>query len=423
MASPARRVPSRALPALASLLLALAPAVVLAQPEGEPIVLRAGRVLDGRGGVRSRATVVVEGGRITSVSERPVASARPVTTYDLRGLTLLPGLIDVHDHLAWYFNARGRLHTSDDGDTPAQSILAAAGNAWSTVMAGVTTSQSPGSPEDSDLRAALERGVLPGPRLLTSLAPLNELSGDPDRLRELVRERKASGADLIKLFASKSIRDGGARTMSDEQLRAACGEAATLGLRTLVHAHSDESVRAATLAGCTQIEHGVFVSDSVLRLMSARGTYFDPQCGLVFLNYLEHKPNYDGIGNYNAEGFSAMEKALLLAQETFRRAIGTPGLRVVFGTDAVAGAHGRNVEELICRVKKGGQSPMLAILSATSLAARSLGLADSIGAVAAGMQADLIAVEGNPLVDIAALRRVVFVMRGGRVYRSPAGRR
>ncbi|MDQ6887878.1 MAG: amidohydrolase family protein [Gemmatimonadota bacterium] len=422
MLSRGQGVPIAALPFAASLLLALAPAAVPAQ-QGT-IVLRAGRVLDGRGGARSRATIVVQDGRILSVNESASAAvARSAVRYDLRGLTLLPGLIDVHDHLAWYFNARGRLHTSDDGDTPAQSMLAAAGNAWATLMGGITTSQSPGSPEDRDLRDALQRGVLPGPRVLTSLEPLTERSGDSARLRQLVRERKASGADLIKIFASKSIRDGGARTMSDEQLAAACGEAASLSLRTLVHAHSDESIRAATLAGCTQIEHGVFVSDSVLRLMAQRGTFFDPQCGLVFRNYLEHKPNYDGIGNYNAEGFAAMEKAIPLAQAAFRRAIATPGLRVVFGTDAVAGAHGRNVEELICRVTDGGQPAMQAIVSATSLAARSLGLADSIGAVVPGMRADLIAVDGNPLVDISALRRIVFVMKDGRVYRSPAEHR
>jgi imidazolonepropionase-like amidohydrolase len=280
--------------------------------------------------------------------------------------------------------------------------------------------QSPGSPEDRDLRDAIARGDLPGPRLLTSLEPLNDKTGGPAALRKAVAQRKAEGADFIKLFASKSIREGGAQTMSDAQLEAACGEARALGLRTLVHAHSPESMKAAALAGCTQVEHGVFATDEVLRLLAERGTYFDPQCRLVFRNYLDNRPRYEGIGNYNDEGFRAMEKAIPLAVAAFRRALATPGLKVVYGTDAVAGAHGRNAEDLVCRVEDGGQDPMQAVVSATSLAARSLGLQGEIGAVAPGMQADLIAVEGDPSHDITALRRVVFVMKAGTVYRNDA---
>src|SRR5262249_22324883 len=142
---------------------------------------------------------------------------------------------------------------------------------------------------------------------------------------------------------------------------------------------------------------------------------------LVFRNYLyDSRSAYEGIGNYNAEGFAAMEKAIPLAREVFKQAIATPGLKVVFGTDAVAGSHGRNAEDLVCRVKEAGQRPMDAIVSATSLNARSLGLEDRIGAVAPGLSADLIAVEGDPSVDITALRRVRFVMKGGVIYRYDA---
>jgi imidazolonepropionase-like amidohydrolase len=137
-------------------------------------------------------------------------------------------------------------------------------------------------------------------------------------------------------------------------------------------------------------------------------------------NYLENRARYDGIGNYNAEGFAAMEKAIPTDLAMFKRALAVQKLKVVFGTDAVAGVHGRNVEELIYRVEKGGQDPMAAIVSITSLAAESLGLQDRIGAVAPGFDADLIAVDGDPLKDITALRRVVFVMKGGKIYKNVA---
>ena len=384
-----------------------------AQTSMAPVTVHAARVLDGRGGVVHDATVVIQNGAIVRVDRGAAARA----TYELGQYTLLPGLIDGHAHLSWYFNRAGRFHTSNDGDTPVQSMLAMVGNAAATLLSGVTTIQSPGSAEDRDLRDHIASGAVIGPRMLTSLQPVSNGRLSPDSMRAIVRKRKAEGADLIKIFASQSIRDGGAPTMTQEQLNALCGEAKAQGLRTLVHAHSAESMRFATLAGCTQIEHGVFATDDVLRLMAERGTYFDPQCGLIFRNYLDHRAQYEGIGNYNEAGFAAMERAIPLAVAAFKRARATPGLKIVWGTDAVAGAHGRNVEDLICRVQDGGQPPLEAITSATSLGAEALGLSSQIGAIAPGLQADLVAVDGDPSTDITALRRVVFVMKGGRVYR------
>lgn len=380
-----------------------------------PITIRADRILDGRGGVIQGGTVVVDGTTISRVDRAPNG---PPATYELRGLTLLPGLIDAHAHITWYFDRGGRFHTRDDGDTPVESMLAAAGNAYATLQSGVTTIQSPGSAEDKPLRDFIAAGDIPGPRILTSLEPISNPRLGPDSLRAIVRQRKAQGADFIKIFASQSIRDGGAPTLTQAQLDAACGEAKAQGLRTLVHAHSAASMEMATLAGCTQIEHGVFASDEVLRLMVRHGTYFDPQICLVFRNYLDNRTKYQGIGNYNEAGFASMERAIPLATAVFRRALTIAGLKIVFGTDAVAGAHGRNVEELVCRVQDGGQAPMAAITSATSLGAEAIGMGGRIGAVAAGMQADLIAVDGDPSTDITALRRVLFVMKGGRVYKN-----
>ena len=385
------------------------------------IVLRTSRIVDGAGAVLQNMDIVIDNGRITRIEHS--VGALPTGAIDLRGRTVLPGFIDTHVHLGWYLNSQNRLHQNRDGDTPTMAALAQAGNAWATLRAGFTTVQSVGEPENGPLRDAINRGSIPGPRVLTSLGSLNESSsgGSPDSLRAVVRRFKAQGADLIKVFASKSIRDGGEATMTNEQLLAACGEAKTVGLRTLVHAHSAEAVQRAARAGCTQVEHGVFADNAARALLVANGTYFDPQCGLVFHNYLDNKQWFEGIGNYNAAGFASMETALPLAEAGIGLASRTPQLKLVFGTDAVAGAHGRNAEELVCRVRKGGQPAMDAIISATSRAAESMGLGKEIGRVAVGYAADIIATDGDPVQQIEATQRVTFVMRAGVVYRNDVG--
>ena len=397
------------------LLLALGLAAVVvcgradALAQEQTVTVRAARVLDGKGGTLANATVELTGGTIVKVDQR----AGPVT-YDLGNVTLLPGLIDVHVHIGYHFGKDGR--AQNQGETPAEMALFAAENAWTTLMNGFTTVQSVGAASDRELRDAILRGVLPGPRILTSLGSMNERTGTPDQLRDYVRKQQQAGADLIKIFASKSIREGGAQTMSDEQLAAACGEAKSQGLRTLVHAHAASAVLAAARAGCSQVEHGAFVSDEGLKYMAEHGVYFDPNIGLVLQNYLENKPRFLGIGNYNEEGFAFMAKAVPTNYPMFKRALAAK-VKMPMGTDAVAGAHGQNAREMITRVRDGGQSPMDAIIGATSLAAESMGLDRQIGALAPRLQADLIAVEGNPLQDITALRRVVFVMKGGKVYK------
>jgi imidazolonepropionase-like amidohydrolase len=331
----------------------------------------------------------------------------------------MPGWIDTHVHITWYFNKEGRYESGPGRGgktTPAQATLYAAGNAYATLMGGFTTVQSVGAPLDGDLRDMIASGAIPGPRILTSLHQITENSGTPDHIRSLVRQYKAEGADLVKLFATASIRDGGKMTATVDQINAACGEAKAQGLRTIVHAHASDGARAAVLAGCTSIEHGTFLDDETLQLMKDRGVFFDPNF-LVLHNYLENKAKFLGIGNYNEEGFAAMEKGVPLVADVYKRARKLH-LKIVLGTDAVAGAHGRNAEEFIYRVKDGGDTPMDALMSGTSVAAESLGMADKIGSLAPGMEADLVAVQGNPLDDITAVRHVVFVMRHGRIYKN-----
>lgn len=231
-----------------------------------------------------------------------------------------------------------------------------------------------------------------------------------------MRKQKAAGADLIKIYVSGGMTRG-TMTMSQEQLNAACDEAKKQGLRSLVHAFRD-AVRAATLAGCTEVEHGLGASDDDLKLMAERGTYLDPQAGLLLETYLEYKDKYFAPPYYTEEGFAAMKELIPAHQEFIKRAGRIPGLKIVYGTDAVAGAHGLNAEDFIHRVRDAGVDPMAAMVSANALGAEALGMADQIGSIAPGLQADIIALEGDPLTDITGVRQVVFVMKGGTVYKN-----
>ena len=373
--------------------------------------VRAARVLDGTGQLLANVTVVVKGSSITAIES---SGGRPADI-DLGQATLLPGLIDVHVHIGWHFGPNG--HFEPRASTPAQDILYAAENAYLTLMAGFTTVQSPGQPGDVELREAIARGVLPGPRILTSIVQITPMTGTPAELRQRVRDLKRLRADVVKIIDSVGARGGLEQAMTREQWEALCGEAQVQGLRTMVHAQTTESVRSAVNAGCMQIEHGVGIDASALTLMAERGVYFDPNVGLVMQNYLRNKARFLGVGDYTEQSFASMEHTMKLNAALIRKAVATPGLKLVMGSDAVAGGHGRNADEMVERVRQGGQKPMDAVVSATSLAAESLGLEKTIGRIAPGYQADLIAVDGDPASDIRALGRVTFVMRDGKIYK------
>jgi imidazolonepropionase-like amidohydrolase len=383
--------------------------VATGHAQNSDTTIRARSIVDGTGKVIPGGTVTVRNGKIAGVG----ASAG-TPTIDLGNLTLLPGFIDTHVHIGWHFDDKGRYHS---GPEPAeQAALYGAENAYVTLMAGFTTIQSVGAASDKPLRDAINRGVLPGPRILSSLGQISNPKWTPDQIREQIRKLKADGADLIKIFASASIRDGGVPTLSQEQVDAACGEARAQGLRSMVHAHSPESMLRAARAKCTVVEHGGLANAEALKALADGGVYFDPNIGLVTQNYLENKARFLGIGNYTEEGFASMEKALGLRGPMFSTALKTPGLKIVMGTDAVAGAHGQNAREPIERVKNG-QKPLDAITGMTSLAAESMGLQKELGSIATGLNADLVAVEGDPTQDVTALQRVRFVMRNGKVYK------
>jgi imidazolonepropionase-like amidohydrolase len=375
-----------------------------AQTASPRIVLQTSTILDGRGAILKNQQIVIEGSRIVSVSSE---TAEP--TYDLRGLTVTPGWIDTHVHINWHMNG--------DNKSVAQSnklddaALYTAADAWMTLMGGFTTVQSVGASIDAPVRNFISRGLLPGPRILTSIRQITNRSGDTDALRALVRKTKEEDGDVIKLFATTGLGAGGNKSMTDEQIQAVCGEAKAIGLRVVVHAIGDEGARAAVLAGCTSIEHGTFLKNDTLDLMAQRGTYFDPNL-LVLHNYLDKRESFA----FPEQTLNTLQKGIPPTEDVLRRAR-AHHVKVIFGTDAVAGAHGRNAEEFVYRVRDAHDKPMDEIVSATSLSAESLGMGDRIGSVAPGFEADLVAVEGNPIEDITAVRRVVFVMKAGKIYK------
>jgi len=378
--------------------------------------IAASMLLDGRGHVLHDTRIVIEGSKIVAIGPKTGA-----VNYDLRGLTVLPGWIDAHVHIASSFGKNGK--NAGPAGTDREAAYQVASNAWTTLMAGFTTIQSLGSPADIPLRDAIASGSLPGPRILTAVEPLagqGEKTGTPDEIRAFVQKQKEAGADVIKIFANYSVRQPAMR-LSQDQLSAACEEAKKLGLRSLVHAYSD-AVRTATLAGCTQIEHGVLATEDDLNLMASKGTFLDPQAGLVWENYLLNKEKFVGTPGYptSLDGFRSMEQLIPMYHEFMQRASHIPGLKIVFGTDALAGSHGRNAEEFVERVRDCGMDPMAAMVSANSLGAEALAMSDQIGSILPGLQADIIALDGDPLKDITAVRRVVFVMKGGIVYKNGA---
>lgn len=377
------------------------------------LVLTAGRVVDGRGGVLEDHGVVIREGRIEAVApeaELPEGGRR----LDFPGGAILPGFIDTHVHLDWHFGEDGRFARDDPPETNALHALE---NGIRMLEAGFTTVQSLGSPIDGPVRDAVARGVIPGPRIITSLGSLNAGTGDAEAMAAEVHRMADAGADAIKIFASRSSRDGGGPTLTQEQLDAACGTANVRGLRTLVHAHGPVSATRAANAGCTTIEHGSLLDQATLDILAEKGLFYDPNTYLIVANYLENKDRYLGIGNYTEEGFRLMSENSEGRMGIFGMALATEGLRVVFGTDAVAGAHGQNIREAVARVEQGGQAPADLIVSLTSLAAESLGLGDEIGTVAEGYAADLVVVEGNPVQDVDALGELRLVLKAGRIHR------
>ena len=397
----------------------------VAMPQGQAAaaapasLIEAGRLLTGRGQELHDTRILVKDGRIAAIG--PKLTAPGAVIYDLHGATVMPGLIDVHEHLAAHFGPDGR--TPDPRETQVQFTLGVVSNLRVTLMAGFTTVQSVGEPEDEVFRTYVQEGIIPGPRILTSYHDIfgSPQVGDDDVLRAKIDMLKYEHADLVKIFASSSVRSGLHDTLTLHQLQVLCGEANRIGIRTLVHAYSG-AVHNAIVAGCTEVEHGIYGTQADLDLMASRGTYFDPQVGLVLQNYMRFYDRTFGNSDRKAADIAQMTALLKSNERLFQEALRTPGLKIVVGTDAVAGAFGHQADEIIARIRLG-QAAMDAIDDATSVNAESLRLGSRIGSIAPGYDADIIAVQGDPLADASSLRQVSFVMKGGTVFEDTVSAR
>jgi len=402
------------------------------------IAIRAGRLIDGRGGPPvANAVILVERERITAVGPGLTIPAG-VRVIDLSSSTVLPGFIDAHTHVT---TQPSDYYEDIFRKTPIDVAIKAHVYAKRTLDAGFTTIRDVGSGEfiDVALRNAINRGDVPGPRIqaatltvgstgghgdLTGFSPylkfgtFSGVADGVDDIRKLVRFEVKNGADVIKMIASAGVlseeESVGAPQYSQEEMNAVVEEAAMWGRKVAAHAHGTEAIKRAIRAGVASVEHASLIDEEGIRLAKARGAY------LVMDIY-----NDDYIlAEYAKMGYpqKILEKERLVGRtqrENFRKAV-RAGVKLAFGTDAGVYPHGDNAKQF-AKMTEWGMTPMQAIQAATVNAADLLGWSDRVGSVAPGRYADLVAVDGDPLADIRELERVRFVMKGGTVYKGGAG--
>ena len=403
-----------------------------AQQVPRVVAIRCGRLIDGKSAaVRSNAVIVIEGERIREVGASLPAGAQVI---DLTHSTVLPGLIDNHTHIL----LNGDITMADyDEQLLKQSIpfraIRATVNVRTALQHGFTTMrdlETEGAMyADVDVKTAINRGIIPGPRLFVatrSFAPtgfypllgyswelkvpkgVQEIDG-PDNIRHAVREQVGYGADWIKYYSDLHyfLKDGALHSrpnFTDEEARALVDETHRLGHKVAAHAMGREGIEQALRSGVDTIEHGDGLDDQLIDMMVTRGVYW---CPTIY------------VGIYVAEGRAAAGNPLWLkmrdlAAAAFAKAV-KKGVRISFGTDAGGFAWTENQAKEFAYMVKYGMSPMQAIQSATSVAAALLDQQDNLGAIEPGKYADIIAVDGDPLSDITELERVKFVMKGGAV--------
>ena len=413
---------------LASLLLAAAPAAA------ETVVVHAGRLIaDASRPASGPSTITIVDGRIRSVAPGLTPAPAGARLVDLSGKTVLPGLVDAHVHLSGDPDGDYR---DEAVETNEWATLVGVKNARVTVRAGFTTVRDVGSPPlvGFALRRASAEGLIPAPRILSSGPAISIIGGHgdvsgfrpevlkalsidntctgPEQCAARVREFSRAGADLIKITATGGVLSQQARGLgqhfTDAEMKAIVDTAHGLGLTVAAHAHSARGIEAAARAGVDSIELGTFADARAIQAMKASGSVLVPTL-MAFTGIRERL----GKGIYTPVVEAKVRETLSQVGKAARaaRAAGVP---VVFGTDAAVFEHGRNAQEFALLVEQAGMSPAEAIASATTGAAKLLGLDNEIGRIAPGFSADLIAVDGDPLADVRRLEHVAYVMVKGK---------
>jgi imidazolonepropionase-like amidohydrolase len=414
-------------------LLLLFPLTLAAQPP-QRVLIRAGHLIDVHNGKESAdQTIIVTGDKITAIA--PTASTAAQTgdkEIDLRTLTVLPGMIDVHTHLTADsdFDPYHELTT-----TPIKEALNGVRNARTTLEAGFTTVRNVGASGYADvaLRDEINAGHFPGPHMLVSGPPLGITGGHCDEnllpfdyhitadgvadgiaaVQQKVRQNIKYGADLIKICATGGVLSKGddpqASQYTLEEMKAIVADAHRLGRKVAAHAHGAQGILWATEAGVDSIEHGSYIDDASIAEMKKDGTYLVPTLYLEdWLLQNGHLPEF-----YQQK----MKDTIAVAKKNIRHAIDS-GVKVALGTDSAVYPHGLNAHEFDVYVNQMGMTPWAALQSGTINAADLLGWSDRTGALEPGKWADIIAVNGDPLKDITTLEHVPFVMKSGVVYKS-----
>lgn len=431
--------------------LAAVVALVLAAPASAETwtVVHAGRLLDEPGKApRGASTLLIRDGKVHSVVDGHRTPAEldvvpdDATVIDLRTRFVLPGLIDSHVHLA-SDTAGVQAQVESVTLSPAAVAYNAAVNARKTLDAGFTTVRNLG---DGDgvvlaLRDAIAAGKLPGPRILDAATSISATAGhmDPtlgyrhdlhaaidthdntcngvESCRHAVRKQVARGADVIKFASTGGVNSrigaGLGQQMFEDEARAIVETAKLYGKKVAVHAHGADGIALAVKVGADSIEHGTMMTDAEIAAMANAGTWYVPTLSTVngYKERLAANPEA-----YTGEVLAKIQWRIGITGQSLRKAV-PKGVKIAFGTDAGVSKHGRNADEFLLMVEHG-MTPAAAIAAATVNAADLLGLAEQVGSLTPGRQADLIAVDGDPLADVAVLQSVKLVMKGGVVHKS-----
>ncbi|MCB0279228.1 MAG: amidohydrolase family protein [Calditrichaeota bacterium] len=406
---------------------------------GQTIVIHCGRFIDGKSNtMRERVSIIVEGKQIKSIESGYVDAKNGQQLINLKSATIMPGLMDMHVHLSSEYNPR----SSYEGFfmNPEDYAYRSVQFAERTLMAGFTTVRDLGGAVNTALRNAISKGYVIGPRIFSAGKAIattgghadetnswnRELAGDPgplegvingaDDARKAVRQRYKNGADLIKITATGGVlsvaKNGQNPQFTDEELKAIVETANDYGMQVAVHAHGADGMKRAVLAGVKSIEHGTLMTEEVMDLMIERGTYYVPT--IIAGKWVAEKAKIDGFFPELVRPKAAEIGPKI--QATFAAAY-KRGVKIAFGTDSGVSAHGDNGKEFTYMVE-AGMPAMQAIQSSTKVAAELLGIADQTGTLETGKTADIIAVFGDPLTDIKAMTRVVFVMKDGKIYKQ-----